>query len=93
MKPHEESITVQMAEALDDPEVQLAKAIIEGNLEAVKNSIKTIKEKNSNVLQSINSSKIHHIIPSKSFQAISLKDNSFQCPYTQFPLIKNTVKP
>ena len=70
MKPHEESITVQMAEALDDPEVQLAKAIIEGNLEAVKNSIKIIKEKNSSVLQSINSSKIHHIIPSKSLQAI-----------------------
>merc|ERR1711990_911009 len=47
-KPQEESVTVQMAEVSDDPEVHLAKAIIEGNLEAVKNSMKTIKEKDSN---------------------------------------------
>ena len=65
-KPHEESVTVQMAEvSSDDPEVHLAKAIIEGNLEAVKKSMKILKEKNSSALQSINSSKIYHLTPSK----------------------------
>ena len=65
MKPQEESVTVHIVEPPDDPEVHLAKAIIEGDLEAVKSSLKVFKETNSNPLQCINSSKIHHLTPSK----------------------------
>ena len=68
MKPHEESVTVNLTELTEisnDPEVQFAKAIIEGDLEAVKESMKIIKDSHSTALLSINSSKIHHLTPSK----------------------------
>ena len=68
MKPHEESVTVNLTELTEisnDPEVQFAKNIIEGDLEAVKESLKIIKDSHSTALLSINSSKIHHLTPSK----------------------------
>ena len=68
MKPHEESVTVNLTELTEisnDPEVLFAKAIIEGDLEAVKESLKILKDSHSTGLLSIKSSKIHHLTPSK----------------------------
>lgn len=61
-----ESVNVHLTELPEDAETKLAKALIEMDLEATKDNLKNIlQESGSSLPKTINSSKIHHLIPNE----------------------------
>ena len=58
--------TIQLSEhSTNDAEIQLAQAIIEGNVEDVGEKFRAFQQpSNSKTLKNLNASKIHHLLPS-----------------------------